>query len=180
MAIEVADLLRTPGQDNDAGIKTIVHYCRYHDVKTFPVPNAAPTTYAEKMELTGDFVMNTGKKMAKFECTLEKGALDTKGVGSPGSSSAENMLKLFRYGQEASILGWIEEYKNDDMIFIVEDLQGNRRVIGSEGLPAQILPDWEVIGGDAVSSEKYVQINVKSVGRIGKYYTGLIPLTPAV
>jgi len=167
--------------DNDAGIKTICFYARIHDILTWPTAKAeeAPTL-EERVALVGEFIMKTGTKFGQFEITLEKGALDSKGAGSAGNSSAENLLKLFRYGLERNILGWIETYKNDDLVFIIEDLQGNHRVVGAPGLPAQIMPDWEVLGGDAVSSEKYVQINVRSVGRIAKFYDGTIPLTEAL
>jgi hypothetical protein len=183
MAVAVQDMLRTPGLDNDAGIKTILYYARYHDIQTWPTSVDDPenqTDLESRVTLTGNFVMKTGKLFGKMEVTLEKGMLDSNGAGAQANSSAENILKVFRYGHQKSLVGWIETFKNDDLVMIAEDLSGNYRVLGSPGLPAVILPDWKVTGGDAVSSEKFIEFNVKSVGRIAKFYTGTIPLTGGV
>lgn len=176
-------MLRTPGLDNDAGLKTRIFYARMNDIKTWPTANDDPATqtdFESRVTLTGPFVMETGKKFGQIEVTLEKSMLDSNGVGAQANSSAENIVKMFRYGAERALIGWIETFKNDDLVVIVEDLQGNLRVLGAPGLPAVILPDWKIVGGDAISTEKYLEINVKSVGRIAKFYDAEIPLTEAV
>jgi hypothetical protein len=178
--MEIQDILRQVGVDNDAGLKTRMFYARMRDIETFPTVPATMTTLADKVTLEGDFVMKEGKRFGFIEGSLEKNNLNNSGAGQNGNSSAANMLTFYSYGTDPAILGWIETYKNDDLLLISEDLQGNKRVYGSDGLPCQIMPDWQEVGGASVADEKFIQINFRSVGRIAKFFEGDIPLTVAV
>lgn len=178
--MEIQDIERKVGRDNDAGLKTRLFYARLRDVVTYPNIPATMTTLADKVKLEGSYVMKTGERFGFIEGHVEKNSLNNTGAGQNGNSSAANMLTFYMYGTDPDVLGWIETYKNDDLVLIAEDLQGNYRVYGDIGLPAQIMPDWQEQGGASVADEKFIQINFRSVGRIAKFYEGDIPLTPAV
>lgn len=178
--MEIQDIERKVGVDNDAGLKTRLFYARMRDIETWPTVPATMTTLSDKVKLIGDFVMKVGKRFGFIEGSLEKNALSITGAGQLGNSSAANMLTFYHYGTDPDILGWIETYKNDDLVLIAEDLQGNLRVYGAPGIPCQIMPDWQEQGGANVADEKFIQINFRSVARIAKFYEGAIPLTPAV
>lgn len=178
--MDIQDIQRKVGVDNDAGLKTRLFYARMADILTWPEPPAEPATLKDKVILEGEFVMEEGKRFGYIEGSLEKNRGLQSGAGQNGNSSAVNMLTFYHYGTDPDILGFIETYKNDDLVLVSEDLQGNLRVYGAPGLPAQIMPDWQEEGGGEVSDEKFIQINFRTVGRIAKFYEGSIPLTPAV
>lgn len=178
--MEITDIQRKVGVDNDAGLKTRMFYARFRDIAAWPEVPAEMNTFKDKVTLVGDFVMKEGKRFGFIEGSLEKNGMVNSGAGQVGNSSAANMLTLYHYGTDPDLLGWIETYKNDDLVLIGEDLQGNLRVYGAPGIPCQIMPDWSETGGRAVSDEKFIQINFRSVARIAKFLEGDIPLTPAV
>lgn len=178
--MEIQDIERKVGVDNDAGLKTRLFYARMRDILTWPTEPVTITTLADKVTLTGNFVMKPTKRFGYIEGSLEKNNGTHSGAGQVGNSSAANMLTFYHYGTDPDILGWIETYKNDDLVLISEDLQGNLRVYGALGIPCQIMPDWQEVTGAGVADEKFIQINFRSVARIAKFYEGTIPLTPAV
>lgn len=178
--MEIQDIERKVGRDNDAGLKTKLFYARARDVEDWPTTPATMTTLADKVTLEGNFVMKSTKRFGFIEGHIEKNNFTNSGAGQVGNSSAANQLTFYMYGTDPDVLGWIETYKNDDLVLIAEDLQGNYRVYGADGLPAQIMPDWQEVGGASVADEKFIQVNFRYVGRIAKFYSGTIPLTPAV
>lgn len=178
--MEIQDIERKVGLDNDAGLKTKLYYARMRDIQTFPSVPASMTVLKDRVTLEGDFIMKTGKRFGFIEGHVEKNNFVNSGAGQVGNSSAANQLTFYMYGTDPDVLGWIETYKNDDLVLVAEDLQGNLRVYGAPGLPAQIMPDWSETGGASVADEKFIQINFRYVGRIAKFYSGDIPLTEAV
>lgn len=178
--MEIQDIERKVGRDNDAGLKTKMYFGRSRDVSVWPLPPATMTVLSDKVTLEGDFAFKVATRFGFIEGHVEKNSFTNSGAGQVGNSSAANQLTFFMYGTDADMLGWIETYKNDALVLIAEDLQGNLRVFGAPGLPAQIMPDWKEVGGAGVADEKMIQINFRYVGRIAKFYTGAIPLTPAV
>lgn len=178
--MEIQDIERKVGLDNDAGLKTKLFYGRARDVEDWPTLPVTMAVLADKVTLEGDFVMKSTKRFGFIEGHIEKNSFTVSGAGQVGNSSAANVLTFYMYGTDADVLGWIETYKNDDLVLIAEDLQGNYRVFGADGLPAQIMPDWSETGGASVADEKFIQVNFRYVGRIAKFYSGAIPLTPAI
>jgi hypothetical protein len=178
--MDIQDIERKVGVDNDAGLKTRMFYARMRDIATWPEAPATMATLKDKVTLEGDFVMKAGKRFGFIEGSLEKNAMANTGAGQVGNSSAANMLTFYSYGTDPDLLGWIETYKNDDLVLVAEDLQGNLRVYGAPGIPCQIMPDWTETGGANVADEKFIQINFRSVARIAKFYEGDLPLVEAV
>ncbi len=178
--MDIQDIERKVGRDNDAGLKTRLFYARARTVSVWPNVPADMDTLAKKVTLEGDFEFEVGERFGFIEGHIEKNKFNHAGAGQVGNSSAANILTFYMYGTDPDVLGWIETYKNDDLVLIAEDLQGNLRVYGAPGLPAQIMPDWQEEGGASVADEKFIQINFRYVGRIAKFYTGAVPLTPAV
>lgn len=179
MAIEIEDLLKTSGQDNDGGLGVFCYYARHKDIKTWPAVVAAPATYKERVTADGDFVFETGACFKRFQNTLEKSSLESQGVGERDSRSAENLYNIQHPGNKESVIGWLEEMKNEDLVVVVVDVASNtKRILGSEHLPASF-ESFNVTSGMAVADEKRVIATIKSIGRIAPFYEGDLPLTPA-
>ena len=60
-------------------------------------------------------------------------------------------------------------------MFIVEHIDGGKRVIGSDGLPASI-DSVSLPSGIKVADSRHIQMTVKSIGRIAPFYEATIPL----
>ena len=178
MAIIPSDILWTDGQDNDAGLASELYYAPLADVATFPAVIAVPTNFDEKVTVSSDFVMQSGKQFFQIYGTLEKGSVISTLVGERDGKSFENMAKFVHPGNKPYLLGFLEYLKNTNLVFIVKELDGQMRIIGSEDLPAKI-DAAESTTGEAVADLKHIEITVKSIGRIAPVYTGTVPLTPA-
>lgn len=180
MALEIEDILKPQGggANNDAGLRVIAYYALYHDIETFPKVPDTPANYAEKVTITDPFVMKSGKAFKQIQSTLETSGLDTSGVGERDGKSAENLLTLQHPGTPAAMVAWIEEHKNSDLILVIQHIDGAMRVIGSEGLPANI-EEFNIPSGMKVADPRHVRATIKSVGRIAPFITSPVPLTAA-
>lgn len=177
--MNLEEILNVDGGNNDGGLGINFFYARLSEISTFPKIPDAPANLAEKVTITDDFAFNTGGRFYKLQGTVEKNSLESSSQGESGSLSAENALVITHKKISATMLGWLEECKNDDLVLLATDLAGQIRVVGSEHLPAMIM-EFKVSGGAAVADARNVTLTVKSVGRIAPFYTGTISETPAV
>jgi hypothetical protein len=176
------DVIGNQGGDNDAGLKRTIAVCRYDDIDLSAWPAlAAGGMYADKVTYDAAFAHIVGKKFWKFTVTVDKGSkLDSESAGSKGSLSAINNLTMVRVKIDATGAGWLEQHKNDELLFIVEELSGELRVVGDKDLPAMI-KEFKLEGGGQVGDDKMLTMTVEAPGRIAKWYTGqAISYTPAV
>lgn len=177
MPLSTADVLKASGGDNFAGLKRFAYFARLDDIDTFPAHDTA-TGYDDKTLISSDITFTTGNCFKKLQLEVGKSNLDSVAAGERGSKSTENTALLYHSRVSKEILGWIEEHKNDDLVIIVEELDGKARLLGSADLPATI-ENFEIMGGAEVSDEKSAKITVRYVGHIAPVYEGTISVTPA-
>lgn len=183
--MSVIESVITPtGGDNDAGLKRTFFFGLAADVLTDAIFASSPTTYAGKMTNTAAIAMKSTKRMWELQVTIEKdNALDSESQGEFGSLSAKNVVRGVQAKVTAAMAGWLEQHKNDEMIFLVSELNGQLRKVGTLDLPAMI-ESFKITGGGKVSDAKNVAFNIFSVGRIASFYGTpaaplAVPLTPA-
>jgi len=177
------DILKESAQSEGAGLKRTIYFGLAQDVDVWPTLASNPTTYEAIMTHTAAFEMKTGKKFFKLEATVRKNSLESLSAGERGSLSAINRLVVMRSGVSVDVAGFIQRHKNDEMVFICNDLDGIPRVLGTSDLPAQMIEFKEGSGTD-VSDEKSISFTVESVGPIAKWYGTkasplAVPLTEA-
>lgn len=177
--MDLQELLNVDGGDNFAGISINIYVARASTVLTWPTVVASPTTYAERVTITDDILFKTGGQFFKIQCIVEKNGLQSLAQGETGSKSSENVLEFMRKGISKESLGLFEEFKNDDLVAVVPDLEGNVRMLGSEHLPAT-LSEFEANTGKAVGDHKHSMYKIRSVGAAAPFYEGAISETPAV
>ncbi len=175
----INNISRSSGTDNKAGISRTIYFALAEDVATWPTLPASPTTYQDLVKHDGAFAMKTGKQFWSFKATVRRSSLKFESAGERGSKSAVNRLEVIRATMDDDIFGFFESHKNDELVLIVEDLDDNLRVLGTEVLPAMI----EEFSGDSgadVSDDKHCKFIAESVGDIARVYTDqVVPLTPA-
>ena len=179
MSIAYDDVEYAVGQNNDAGTQTEIFWAPLADVLTFPKVPADPADFTTAVTITGDFVMKPGKKFNTLYCTLEEGEVTSSLVGERDGKSMENMINGFYPGNKAQILGFIEWAKNTPLVMVVKELEGQMRIMGSDGLPCYI-ETADLTTGKKVADRKGITWSAKSVGRIAPILTGAVPLTLAI
>ena len=181
MAItDIENVLWANGQNNDAGITMKAYYCLWSDIATFPAVDiaTAATDFADMATITSPIVFKPTKAWKEIYATLEKGKLDCEMVGERDGKAFRNTATLSHPGNAPAAMGWAEFMKNSHAVLLVQELDGNWRLVGNNILPAQI-STLTTTTGDAIDSAKGMMIEVQSIGRIAPRYTGAITTTPA-
>jgi hypothetical protein len=173
--LDLEDVIKEGCADNDAGLASKHYYARVEDILTFPVPPANPTSFAQKVTVASDFVMKTGKSFKSFYCTLEKGELKGELQGPRDGKSWINMGDFFHPGNEPSVLGFMETIKNEDVVLLVKELNGQVRIMGAPNVPAN-LETATGTTGKATADERGFTFTIKSINGIAPVYTGVYPV----
>jgi len=177
--MDLFDIQHQSGQDNTAGLMTEFYFAKLDDIDTFPTPIADPTTPEEKMTISEDFVMKDGKGFHKGYMTWGRGGVSWSLQGPMDGKSFTHNFEFYKPGADKESLAFLSLAKNENLVFIVKDKDGNFRVVGSEGIPAKM---DSVDGGTGQSGEddKGDTITFVSEGANPPYfYEGSVPVAAA-
>ena len=166
--------------ENMGGLPQKVYFGYHADVATWPTKPAAPANIGEQAVLVGDLIAKSGKRMFELYITDDTGEFKIEPVGESDGKSFIVRLTLFHPGLNAKVLGFMNGSKNENLVFIVPDNNGNMYIMGDEMRPAVYTgaPDGagtgkETAGRRGVSMEfTYKTSNIY-------LYEGSIPLTIA-
>ncbi len=187
MSLNAMNITRKANQKNIGGIAQDHYYAFADDIKTWPVglnpdfADASLTKFGDLASLksTDVFVMQTGKYFYKLPCTLEEGQLKTTMVGPIGAKAFENTGMLANPANLEDFTGLCAYAANKSVVFLIKELNGTYKVLGTQEYPAQV-DAYESTNGAKVSDGNIQKITVKSYGCIPPpNYTGAIPLEPA-
>lgn len=167
-----------PNGENMGGITQKVYFGFHADVAAWPTKPVAPGTLEANAALTGELVMKAGKRMFEMYITDDTGEFNIEPVGEVDGKSFVEHLVFFHPGLQKKILGFINAAKNDNLVFIVQDAEGQMYLMGDKNRSAvyQGAPDGsgtgkETAGRKGLSAEfTYKTPNVY-------VYTGSVPLT---
>lgn len=139
MSTDFTDIEKNlPNGQNMGGIPQVVYYALHKDVASWPV-RPKPTATLEQMgELSGNVVMKAGKAFRKFYVTDDEGKLDFEGVGEKDGKSFVLKLRMYSPGLTGKVMGLLNLIKNESLVFIVPDNNGNHFVLGDELRPATL------------------------------------------
>lgn len=139
--MDTQDLTHKPGSDNTPGIGQLVFYTTMQNVVSLPKPtvddSASDTgTFADLVTITADIVVK--KPMNSIYVTLEDGELKHEGQGETDSMSFKNTLEFAHPGTKPEQLGFAQWCKNNDLLFLVQEVDGQVRVLGTRTYPAKL------------------------------------------
>lgn len=165
---------------NMGGIAQVVYYAAWDDVLTWPTKPAAPATIEENGELTGNLTMKPGKQLFEIYITDDTGEFEIENVGETDGKSFVEHLRLFNPGLKKKLLGFINWAKNENLVFIVKDNDGQYYLMGDDTRPATFAgsPDGAGTGKETASRRGISMEFVFKTANV-YVYTGTIPLTPA-
>lgn len=183
MAITLENINKNlPGGCNPGGIVQRVYFCYQSDVLTFPAkPDLETVTTLEGLALlTGNIVMNTGKRMWELYLTDETGEFKIEMVGEKDGKSFIEHLTLFHPGLQKKILGFVNSAKNENLVFIVEDGTGQMYLMGDAATPATLAASEGISTGKATADRAGANLEFTYKTCNAYVYEGTVPLTPAL
>lgn len=130
-----------PDAELAAGVSSVqIWACRVVDFLTIiGLPSlATATSLAEAATIVGPHLFEAGKGFFKINVLPDTGMVDFANEGEKGNKSNSNSFGGTLPGNSPRNLGFIRKYQNVGMIFIVTELTGQMRQIGSEISPAYL------------------------------------------
>ena len=180
--MNLTDILWQQGTENMGGLKVIGYYAPIEDIANFPELPENPSTPEEEvtLESTTGFTFVTGKNFLKIYSTQETGEVISEPQGEVDGQSFVHKATIFFPGSKAEAMAFMKLVNNANMVFVFEEATGGaRRVIGSVAFPAKCKPSHTT--GKATADRKGMTLEIQSFGTTpAPFYTGPIPLTPAV
>lgn len=177
--MDLYDIKHTVGSENNPGLKQKFWFARAEDIKTWPTLAENPSTADEKMKYTGNFIMKSGKRFYEGYMTWNEGGLTWELQGKTDCKSYKSQLEVFKPGCDTNTLALLATIKNDNLVFIADDRDDVRRVLGTEGISAKM--DTGTGGtGKTAEDEKGNRMTFVTEGKAPPYeYEGTIPTTAA-
>lgn len=139
--MDTIDLVHKAGSDNTPGIAQKVFYTPMANVVTLPKPkvddSASDTgSFADLVTIVDDIVVK--EPLNYIYVTLEDGELKHEGQGETDSMSFKNTLEFAHPGTKPEQLGFAQWCKNNDLLFLVPEQDGQLRVLGTRNYPAKL------------------------------------------
>jgi hypothetical protein len=162
------------------GIPQKVYFCPWDDVLTWPTKPSSPADTGENGVLTGSIAMKSGKQMYSIYITDDTGEFEIETVGEKDGKSFVEHLRLFNPGLKKTLLGFINWAKNENLVFIVPDNDGQYYLMGDSQRPATYegAPDGSGTGKET-AARKGISMEFTYKTANVYVYEGDIPLTPA-
>lgn len=137
--IPLEDLTQCVNDELAAGTsETEVYVAVSEHVDTFPSLPALGTASASLESLakiTADITFIAGKGFFKLHAQTETGEVKDDLVGNKGNKKVKSMYEFFLTNTSPKNIGFIRQYKNVPLIFVVKEKTGRFRLIGSKTIP---------------------------------------------
>lgn len=170
-----ANMLWGDGNENMGGVKTIIYYAPIADIDNFPALPTSPATAEEEVTLEGNFDFLAGKYFFKLYTTQETSEVVDENQGEVDGQSFVQKSTVFFPGTAAEALAFAKAVNNSNMVFVITESTGLRRVIGSEAFPAKCKPSFTT--GKATADRKGMTMEIQSYGYTpAPIYNGVIRL----
>jgi len=117
----------------------------------------------------------------KLQINPDSGMIETAQLGEKGNLSFQNSFTFALRGTAAKVAGYARKYKNEPMIYVVKEKNGDIKQIGSETSPAYMV-ELAAGSGQAPGDPKQSQFIIRdSQNYPAPAYAGTITeFTPAV
>lgn len=178
MAITKSNMLKFTGNNNDAGIASIVYFGEADKVRHWP-QYGEEAGFESLGQVEGDLLFAIGERLYEAYVTPETGKLLTKGAGDRDGMSSDTVATIFIPGITPKNLGFFEYFKNRNIVMVVPDLDGQMRLVGSKLLPCNIVA-FEADTTDVITGRKGCKFDIKVIGRTAPFYSGYVQLKPTV
>jgi hypothetical protein len=174
---DILDLVNTCGQQNIPGVKTRAWVVCLEDVDTVPDVVGGPTL-GDNLTISADIVLKANKFWAAMDIVSETGEVKNTQLGSNGSKSFQSTFDFKVPNPSIAVDQWFEERANSCFIAIVEEKNGDFKLLGNVGSPVQQAAA-EGTSGMGADSERVWTVNwLSTTGRPAIKYAGVIDVDP--
>jgi len=128
-------------QENAAGISPVeIYAARVIDFDAIikPLALGVAVSLEEAGSITGPHTFTAPKGFFKISILPDTGSVETANEGEKGAKTNTNSFSGTIPGNSARNIGFIRKYQNVGMIFLVKQINGDVRQIGSEDSPAYL------------------------------------------
>jgi hypothetical protein len=130
-----------PEDENPSGVSPVeIYAARVSDFENLIAPPllSVATTLADAATIAGPHTFPTGKGFFKINILPDTGLVETANEGEKGSKSNANSFAGTLPGTGAKVGGFIRKYQNVGMVFLVTQVNGDIKQIGSKISPAYL------------------------------------------
>lgn len=157
----LTNILHDEGADNMGGLQTVALYCLHSEVATHAKPKtqAQANSFEELVTVTSDHTFKSGKGWKKFYSTEDASFHANDAQGEIDGMSYHPTATLYHPLMGAKFLGWARHMLNRGSYWVVKDIEGLKRMLGSQGRPARIKV-FKATTGTVAADRKGTQFEV--------------------
>ena len=120
------------GKPELPGVKRRIYYISKYDIVGWPSLSHDTNGRLKTAKYTGEFTLRADAKWHYIDIIPDKSQLTSEAQGEYPSQTQLNKLVAVHPGVDAEASAAAAYLNNNDNVFIVEDMRGLRRVVGSE------------------------------------------------
>ena len=156
------------------GIRRRIYYISKDQIAKWPPYNRDDNSRRTKTAvLTGNFTLVADAKWKYIDILADKSQLTSEAQGEIPSQTQLNKLTAVHPGVDADASAAAAYLNNNDNVFLVEDMRGARRVVGSEKWLTKTTVAQDL--GQGASGTASTTINVEATDECpAPFYTGQI------
>jgi hypothetical protein len=175
--VDAHDVLFTDGQDNAPGVELDIFYNFRGNIATWPALPASPTTDAENTTLTGAFAVTATNYFGTIKLVSETGMIEHENVAGNDGGQLKSVFKGRIAGESDAVEAFIRKVRNSDCVFVIPQINGITRVMGSNEIPAKVRV---ATGGSKKVGDQDgpgYDVEIVSFGHVCPKYSGVVPVS---
>lgn len=154
------------------GMSKKLYYALPADIDSpFPAPPASPASFSEAVTVVADFTMVATKTFFTIDADVQSSSLESASEGEMNNLSSKSDYKFIISGESKSLAGFLNSYRNKDLILVAPDNDGTQRLLGNPTLPAKISAFSEM-SGTKVGDNKQFEVTISAYGNLPFYFEG--------
>ena len=148
------------GKPELPGVKRRIYYVSKYDIVNWPTLQHDANGRLISADLTGWFVLRTDVKWKHIDIIPDKSQLTSEAQGEYPSQTQLNKLVAVHPGVDAEASAAAAYLNNNDNVFLVEDMRGSFRMVGSEKWQTKTTVTQDL--GQGASGTASTTINVEA------------------
>jgi len=161
------------GRPELPGVKRRIYYISKYDILKWPVLQHDSNGRLKSASYVGDFVLRADAKWKYIDIISDKSQLTSDAQGEYPSQTQLNKLVAVHPGVEADATAAAAYLNNNDNVFLVEDMRGAVRVVGSDKWPTKTTVAQDL--GQGATGTTSTTINVEATDECpAPFYSGKI------
>ena len=161
------------GKPELPGVKRRIYYISKYDVLQWPVLQHDSNGRLTSASYSGDFVLRADAKWKFIDIISDKSQLTSEAQGEYPSQTQLNKLVAVHPGVDQEASAAAAYLNNNDNVFLVEDMRGAVRVVGSDKWPTKTTVAQDL--GQGATGSTSTTINVEATDECpAPFYSGSI------